>query len=158
VASFDRKFAIGIRWIVFFLLMNLIAAIGFSAMMMGDIRPSERSLGRFLAGFCYMFAVALVSSPFTASTAGLCWVPSWSVLQWLRTPERLKAMIAGAFAGLGTILPVMYMFSGDSIHHEAYQRTLIVPLLWCVPLSGALSATIIYSSALSSSLAKTAKR
>ena len=141
---FRRRFGIDVRWIVFFPLMILIAALSYSTWMLGDVPFGEGFAGRFVSGSAFMFGAAIISSPITAPTAVFCWAFVWFVLQRLWLPELPRAMIAGAFAGLGTVLPVIYMFSGDSIHYEASQRNLIVPLLWCVPLSGVLSAAVIY--------------
>lgn len=155
--SFRNKLGIDARWIAFFPLMIFVAAVSFSAWILGDVPFGEGFAGRFVSGAAFMFGAAVISSPITASTAVFCWAFVWFVLQRLWLPELLRAMIAGAFAGLGTILPVIYMFSGDSIHYEAHQRNLIVPLLWCVPLSGVLSAAVIYCSGLFPALACKAK-
>ncbi|MFC6760306.1 hypothetical protein ACFQFQ_13745 [Sulfitobacter porphyrae] len=139
-----QRFGIDVRWFAFFPLMTFVAALGYSAWMLGDVPFGNDFIIRLVSGAGFMFAAALISSPVTASTAAFCWAIVWFVLQRLWVPELPRAFMAGAFAGLGTIMPVVYMFSGDSIHYEAYQRNLIIPLLWCVPSSGAFSAVVIF--------------
>jgi len=144
MSAFLRACGIDLGFIAFWLLTVFIAAACFSVLLVAGVATGADLVMRVLNGTLALFGFALLTSPVTALAALAGWACASFTLHRLSMPDRLRAAMAGAVAGLCAMLPVAWIFDTDSVFAAGQWRGIVIPLLWIVPASGAAAALILH--------------